>query len=51
LACAAQLRAKTWVSRPPTISKMGAVTAGSRGLARSGRPPRETIAAPGPCRR
>src|SRR5260370_12236 len=42
---ALRLRSSTTSSRPPTISSVGAVTAASRGRARSGRPPRDTTAA------
>src|SRR5271166_3507592 len=46
-ASAARLSASTSTSSPPTISKVGASTAESARPARSGRPPRETIAAIG----
>src|SRR6516225_459809 len=44
---AARLSASTSTSSPPTISNVGALTEPSAEPARSGRPPRETIAATG----
>jgi len=45
--CAARLSSITVWSRPPTMSRVGARTCASLGPARSGRPPRETMAATG----
>ena len=42
---ARRLSSRTTWSRPPTMSNVGAFTRASLGPARSGRPPRETMAA------
>ena len=48
---ACRFNSRTSSSRPPTISRVGAMTSGKSSHARSGRPPRETTASTGSGRR